>query len=299
MESTTALLCALSMQVREEEIDAEATYRIEARKAEMMETKAAKFANIQSSRIKTMRQLIENRKCVPCWPLYTYRDPPPPKQRRVPRPASFPFGRACAPVPSLRRPMAAHDVRVQLADSCCPTHLPARVGYADQQAGFLHSRRFRLFCVRRYVEQHRKLHKPTIVEKYANFGSTTYAPLQRDGRFPESKPLGKDVETEGYAPVTLQVRGRTLCAADCASALLTRAWAMRACACMRTHNRQRNCVVCLTVPHLEALCAGAGGAGRASRIAVCCQCGPPLPVPGSRGVVACIALSLFPTCHRC
>lgn len=115
-EERLALL-ETALQVREEEIDAEATYRIEARKAEMMDTKAAKFATIQSNRIKTMRQLIENRK---------------------------------------------------------------------------------------YVEQHRKLHKPTIVEKYANFGSTTYAPLQRDGRFPESKPLGKDVETEGYAPATLQ-----------------------------------------------------------------------------------------------
>jgi hypothetical protein len=41
---------------------------------------------------------------------------------------------------------------------------------------------------RKYVERHRKLTKPTIVERYASFGSTTYAPVQRDGRFPETKP---------------------------------------------------------------------------------------------------------------
>ncbi len=42
-----------------------------------------------------------------------------------------------------------------------------------------------LIEARKYVERHRKLIKPTIVEKYANFGSTTYAPVQREGRFPE------------------------------------------------------------------------------------------------------------------
>jgi hypothetical protein len=47
--------------------------------------------------------------------------------------------------------------------------------------------------------------RPTIVERYADFGSGTYAPLTREGRFPETKPMGQEVETEGYTPATLKV----------------------------------------------------------------------------------------------
>lgn len=30
-----------------------------------------------------------------------------------------------------------------------------------------------------------------------------YAPVQREGRFPETKPAGQEIETEGFAPATL------------------------------------------------------------------------------------------------
>lgn len=49
-------------QVREEEFASEAAERVTARKAYMLHASASKFAGIQSSRIKTMRQLIEARK---------------------------------------------------------------------------------------------------------------------------------------------------------------------------------------------------------------------------------------------
>ena len=67
-----------------------------------------------------------------------------------------------------------------------------------------------LIEARKYVEKPRKLQKLTIVEKYANFGSSTYAPVQRDGRFPETARNGKPIETEGFQPATLQVRTVTL-----------------------------------------------------------------------------------------
>lgn len=54
----------MCMQVREEEIDAAVTARVEARKAHMLSETAPRFAEIQSTRIKTMRQLIEGRKYV-------------------------------------------------------------------------------------------------------------------------------------------------------------------------------------------------------------------------------------------
>ncbi|GIL52182.1 hypothetical protein Vafri_8117, partial [Volvox africanus] len=106
-----------ALQVREEELDEDHRQRVEERKKATLAARAGRFADVQATRIKTMRQLIENRK---------------------------------------------------------------------------------------YVEKHRKLHKPTIVERYANFGSGTYAPLQREGRFPESKPMGQEIETEGYEPASLK-----------------------------------------------------------------------------------------------
>ncbi|GIL83565.1 hypothetical protein Vretifemale_12354, partial [Volvox reticuliferus] len=106
-----------ALQVREEELDEAHRQRVEERKKATLAARAGRFADVQATRIKTMRQLIENRK---------------------------------------------------------------------------------------YVEKHRKLHKPTIVERYANFGSGTYAPLQREGRFPESKPMGQEIETEGYEPASLK-----------------------------------------------------------------------------------------------
>eukprot|EP00195_Chlamydomonas_chlamydogama_P000588 CAMPEP_0202922768 /NCGR_PEP_ID=MMETSP1392-20130828/78098_1 /ASSEMBLY_ACC=CAM_ASM_000868 /TAXON_ID=225041 /ORGANISM="Chlamydomonas chlamydogama, Strain SAG 11-48b" /LENGTH=1175 /DNA_ID=CAMNT_0049616413 /DNA_START=82 /DNA_END=3609 /DNA_ORIENTATION=- len=102
-----------ALNVREEEIDEATMRRVEDRKTAMLQERSGRFATIQASRIKTMRQLIEARK---------------------------------------------------------------------------------------YVERPRKLQKPTVVERYANFGSNTYAPVQREGRFPDNKTI----ETEGFQPVTLQ-----------------------------------------------------------------------------------------------
>lgn len=40
----------------------------------------------------------------------------------------------------------------------------------------------------------------SIVDVYAHGGSRVYAPLQRDGRFPDAPPRGGAVETEHFAP---------------------------------------------------------------------------------------------------
>lgn len=38
------------------------------------------------------------------------------------------------------------------------------------------------------------------MDTYADAGSAVYAPLQRDGRFPDSRPQGKTIETEHFLP---------------------------------------------------------------------------------------------------
>lgn len=72
--------------------------------------------------------------------------------------------------------------------------------FAAIQTGRIKTMR-RLIEARKYVEKPRDLNKLSIIDKYANFGSTLYAPVQRDGRYTETKTI----ETEGFQPVTLQV----------------------------------------------------------------------------------------------
>ena len=40
----------------------------------------------------------------------------------------------------------------------------------------------------------------SIIDKYANQASDVYAPLQREGRFPETRPQGQAIETEHFVP---------------------------------------------------------------------------------------------------
>jgi hypothetical protein len=40
----------------------------------------------------------------------------------------------------------------------------------------------------------------SIIDKYADPASGVYAPLQREGRFPDSRPKGRVIETEHFVP---------------------------------------------------------------------------------------------------
>ena len=45
--------------------------------------------------------------------------------------------------------------------------------------------------------------KKTIIQKYGDFGSEVYAPLQREGRFPDSSAHGPKLDPEPFVPRTL------------------------------------------------------------------------------------------------
>ena len=47
------------------------------------------------------------------------------------------------------------------------------------------------------------MQKKSIVQKYGDFGSDVYAPLQREGRFPDMRPQGKEINPEPFVPRTL------------------------------------------------------------------------------------------------
>ena len=71
--------------------------------------------------------------------------------------------------------------------------------FASIQAGRIKTMRH-LTEARKYVEKPRKLQKLSVIEKYADYGSSVYAPIQRDGKV----TLKQTIETEGFQPVSLQ-----------------------------------------------------------------------------------------------
>ncbi|GFH27627.1 uncharacterized protein HaLaN_25984, partial [Haematococcus lacustris] len=106
----------------------------------------------------------------------------------------------------------AIQVREEEFDERCASRVEARKvaqleakssRFAEIQAARIKTMR-QLLESRKYAEKPRRLVRPGIVERYANYSSTTYAPVQREGRFPEAKPNGRLIETDGYQPVNLQ-----------------------------------------------------------------------------------------------
>eukprot|EP00201_Polytomella_parva_P022574 CAMPEP_0175045130 /NCGR_PEP_ID=MMETSP0052_2-20121109/4223_1 /TAXON_ID=51329 ORGANISM="Polytomella parva, Strain SAG 63-3" /NCGR_SAMPLE_ID=MMETSP0052_2 /ASSEMBLY_ACC=CAM_ASM_000194 /LENGTH=444 /DNA_ID=CAMNT_0016308569 /DNA_START=41 /DNA_END=1371 /DNA_ORIENTATION=+ len=96
---------------------------------------------------------------------------------------------------------AAHAARVEAFKESLTKSQATQ--YAFIQGSRLKTVR-QLVEARKYVEKHRRLHSQSRVEKYTDFGSSIYAPLQREGRFPEDPPNGLRIETEGFAPHTIQ-----------------------------------------------------------------------------------------------
>jgi hypothetical protein len=43
----------------------------------------------------------------------------------------------------------------------------------------------------------------SIIDAYAFPGSSVYAPLQREGKFPDSRPAGQGIETEHFVPTAV------------------------------------------------------------------------------------------------
>ncbi len=44
--------------------------------------------------------------------------------------------------------------------------------------------------------------KPDIIDRYSQYSSGVYAPMQREGRFPDSRPMDQRIDTRPYQPST-------------------------------------------------------------------------------------------------
>lgn len=47
-----------------------------------------------------------------------------------------------------------------------------------------------------------RAYKPDIIDKYSRYSSGVYAPLQREGRFPDTRPADQRIDTRPYQPST-------------------------------------------------------------------------------------------------
>ena len=45
-----------------------------------------------------------------------------------------------------------------------------------------------------------RAYKPDIIDKYSRYSSGVYAPMQREGRFPDTRPLDQRIDTRPYQP---------------------------------------------------------------------------------------------------
>ena len=48
-----------------------------------------------------------------------------------------------------------------------------------------------------------KAYKPDIIDKYSKFSSGVYAPMQREGRFPDTRPEDQSIDTRSFQPSSL------------------------------------------------------------------------------------------------
>lgn len=57
----------------------------------------------------------------------------------------------------------------------------------------------------RYVDKNwwQQQKAESIIDAYAHPGSRVYAPPQREGRFPDTRPKGRLIETEHFVPTAL------------------------------------------------------------------------------------------------
>ena len=47
-----------------------------------------------------------------------------------------------------------------------------------------------------------RAYKPDIIDKYSKFSSGVYAPMQREGRFPDTRPVDQRIDTRPFQPST-------------------------------------------------------------------------------------------------
>ena len=47
-----------------------------------------------------------------------------------------------------------------------------------------------------------KAYKPDIIDKYSQYSSGVYAPMQREGRFPDTRPVEQRIDTRPFQPST-------------------------------------------------------------------------------------------------
>lgn len=45
-----------------------------------------------------------------------------------------------------------------------------------------------------------RVRKPGIIDKYSQYSSGVYAPMQREGRFPDTRPVDQRIDTRPFQP---------------------------------------------------------------------------------------------------
>lgn len=52
----------------------------------------------------------------------------------------------------------------------------------------------------RVAREPNKVRRPDIIDKYSEYSSGVYAPMQREGRFPDTRPVDQRIDTRPFQP---------------------------------------------------------------------------------------------------
>ena len=52
----------------------------------------------------------------------------------------------------------------------------------------------------RVAREPNRVRKPGIIDKYSQYSSGVYAPMQREGRFPDTRPVDQRIDTRPFQP---------------------------------------------------------------------------------------------------
>eukprot|EP00892_Ulva_mutabilis_P003413 jgi/Ulvmu1/1443/UM011_0173.1 len=110
----------------------------------------------------------------------------------------------------LQEAIVARELEVEAAHAQRVQSTTDNLLQAKQRAfGIIQKNRIRgiRHCMeaRKYVEKNKwqQQKAESIIDAYANPGSRVYAPPQREGRFPDTRPKGRMIETEHFVPTAL------------------------------------------------------------------------------------------------
>ena len=89
-----------------------------------------------------------------------------------------------------------HDQISKIAQIVYSPNPAAKVCYCRQRVSTL----LHIEDAQRAARNPSKVSRPDLIDKYSRYSSGVYAPMQREGRFPDTRPVDQRIDTRPFQP---------------------------------------------------------------------------------------------------